>query len=50
MRFKNKAVGIFYVTNAYSDNSSVDLEFHFENKHFRYIDGMLCLQRMRVLK
>lgn len=50
MRFKNKAVGIFYVTNAYSDNSSVDLEVHFENKHFRYIDGMLLCDGEIVCK
>ncbi len=41
IRFKNGATGIFYATNAYSCNSSVQLELHFENKIFKYVDGML---------
>ena len=41
MKFKNNATGIFFATNSYSYNSSVQIEIHFENRYFKYIDGML---------
>ncbi len=41
MRYENGAKGIFYATNAYGDNSSVQLEMRFENTFLRYIDGKL---------
>ena len=41
IKFKNGAHGIFYATNAYSKNSSVQLELEFENKSFICLKGNL---------
>ncbi len=41
LRYENGAKGIFYATNAYGDNSSVQLELKFEQVTLRYIDGKL---------
>ena len=41
IRFKNGAKGIFFATNAYSEDSSVLFELHFENKKFIYYGGNL---------
>lgn len=41
MKFSNGAIGIFYATNAYAKNSSVQLELEFDNASFRYVDGEL---------
>ena len=41
IKFKNNVRGIFYATNAYSCNSAAQVEVHFENKYFKYTDGLL---------
>jgi len=41
MSYKNGAKGIFYATNAYPDDSPVQLEFGFENTILKYMDGKL---------
>lgn len=41
INFESGAKGIFYATNAYCKNSSVQIEAEFENCSFKYIDGML---------
>ena len=41
IEFKNGAKGILYATNAYCRNSSMQLEIEFENRSFKYTDGIL---------
>lgn len=41
IRFENGVKGIFYATNAYCSNQPLQLELEFENRRFRYADGML---------
>ena len=41
--FKNGAKGLFYGTNAYSTNSPVEMELHFENGLLKYMLGKLFL-------
>lgn len=41
IKYESGATGIFYATNAYCKNSSVQLEFEFENRSFKYVEGML---------
>lgn len=41
IKFENGATGIFYATNAYGVNSSVQVEMEFENGTFKYVDGEL---------
>ena len=41
IEFLNGAKGVFYATNAYSKNSSMQFELEFENRSFKYIDGLL---------
>lgn len=41
MKFENGATGVFYATNAYGSNSSVQLELEFENASFVYMSGKL---------
>lgn len=36
INYKNGAKGIFFATNAYSKNSDVEVELHFENRTFSY--------------
>ncbi len=41
LKYENGAKGIFYATNAYGANSSVQLELEFENASFVYMSGKL---------
>ncbi len=41
IEFENGARGVFYATNAYADNSSMQVELVFENKLLQYINGKL---------
>lgn len=43
IRFRNRAVGIFYATNAYSENSDIQLELDFENAKAAYVYGRLYI-------
>jgi len=36
INYKNGAKGIFFATNAYSKNSAIEVELHFENRTFSY--------------
>lgn len=48
MKFSNGATGIFYATNAYCTNSSIQLELEFENDSFRYVDGKLYRNKEQI--
>lgn len=50
LKFSNGATGIFYATNAYSKNSSVQLELEFENASFRYVDGELYRNKQLICR
>ena len=41
IKYESGATGIFYATNAYCKNTSAQLEFEFENRSFKYCDGVL---------
>lgn len=41
IRFKNGALGVFYATNNFSADSTVDIEMHFEKGIYRYINNTL---------
>ena len=41
IRFKNGATGVFYATNNFTTDSSVDIEMHFEKGIYRYINNTL---------
>lgn len=41
LKYENGAKGIFYATNAYGTNSSVQIELEFENTSFLYMSGKL---------
>ena len=41
IEFENGAKGVFYATNAYADNSSMQVELVFEKKLLQYINGKL---------
>ena len=41
LEFQNGAVGVFFATNSYGENSSVELEVSLQKCKMRYIDGKL---------
>lgn len=48
IKFENGAKGVFFATNAYTRDSAVELEIHFENKTFLYQDGKLFADKELV--
>ncbi len=49
INFKSGARGIFYATNNFTTDSTVDIEMHFENGIYRYLNNMLYNSSFEVL-
>lgn len=50
MEFENGAIGIFYATNAYGENSKPQIELEFEHTSFKYINGELYRDNVFVCR
>ena len=48
IQFETGAKGVFFATNAYSRDSAVELELHFENRVFLYADGKLYADKKLI--
>ncbi len=49
IRFKNGAKGIFFATNNFTTDSTVDIEMHFEKGVYRYVNNTLYDNNLNIV-
>lgn len=49
IRFKNGATGIFFATNNFTTDSTVDIEMHFEKGIYRYVNNTLYDNNLNIV-